>query len=236
MAAAVGALLAAVGCGGGNSRSFGVTPSAADTPNVIVGGYEFGVNSSTLKHPDLYVAPSSPDWTGAGYGIYAGRTLTLAFAPGGLVAGVKTLRWATTIPPVGASYQWLAQDTLGNIHVLQVKSPGDPTRLVGVAGGYPAFFWLLRGADMTLGRTWYRAEGPFAPVRITQFRVTATGTNWRGGTGLLCVRMIEDTNRDHVFDPAWGGLDKRIDIYYDPVRHAMYGAQMAAKGGYVKAH
>jgi hypothetical protein len=228
----LGALLVVGGCGAGSTRSAG---GAADAPAVTLGGYTFPSNSQNLTHPDLTVNPATPQWVGVGYGSCSGKTMSTTWAAGGSVAGVSTLKMTLKIPlpaePV--QYQWLARDTLGNIHVLQVKTGAEASRLVGVAGGYPAWFWLPRPASMTPGHTWYRVEGSFAPIRITQNRIMSTSATWQGKAGLVAVRMIEDTNHDGVFQTTWPGPDTRRDIYYSPGKHSFYGSQVMAAGGYV---
>ncbi len=231
------ALLVVAGCGGGTSRSSGAAATASDTPSVHLGAYDFAGNSDLLTHPDFTLNSTTPAWIGAGYGDCTGHEMSVSFASGGLVLGVKTLKMTLKLPfpAQPTQFQWLAQDTHGNVHVLQVKTGVEPSRLVGVAGGYPAWYWLPRPAAMAAGFIWYRAEGAAAPIRITQDWIMSMSATWRGKNGLVFVRMIEDSNHDGLFQTGWAGPDKRRDIYYSPVAHTFYGTQVTAGGGYVKA-
>jgi hypothetical protein len=234
VALAGGLLVALVtGCGGRTTHPAATT---LDSPTVFLGSYRFASNSQYLTHPDFTVNPNTPTWLGSGYGDCSGKTLTILFAAGGQVQGVRTVEMTLKIPFPSEPTQrsWLAQDTRGSIHHLQIKSGTQPAHLVGVANNPLPWFWLPRPAQTTLGRTWYWMIED-GSERIIEYEVLSTSASWRGRTGLLHVRTIEDTNDDEIFQTKWTGPDKRRDIYFNPGSHAVYGFQVTATGGYVRS-
>ncbi len=224
---ALAALTVFAGCSATGDRA-----ASPDQVTVSLGGYSFGGTSNLLAHPDFTANASSPTWEGEGYGDFLGQQMTMAFAAGGLVAGVKTLKATLTIPGKDQFIGWLAQDTLGNIHYLQTKDASAPTHKQGVALGEPPWFWLPRAADLAPNFTWHQSKSGANKREDVILSVTA---NWRGTSGLVWLREILDKNGDGVFKPKWRGPDERHDLYFNPATHTVQGLVLAATGGYVYA-
>ena len=224
-------LLMVAGCGAGSNRSSTEGTTASDQPTVTLGGYTFASNSNVLTHPDFTAKSTSPMWTGKGYGSQSGSQITSTPSDGGLVAGVKTLKFTVAFAPSSVKAFWYAQDTLGNIHELKYKNGSKPAVGRGVAAGQPAWFVLRRAADLTKGAKWYDYENG---VKVQELTVMSVSATWRGTSGLLWLREVFDANGDGVFNPNWSGPDTRTDSYYNPATHAATGIQVAATGGYAK--
>jgi hypothetical protein len=226
---ALGALAALAGCGGSTSglpvASGEVTQGApTDSPAVVLGGYRFGSTSDRLTHPYFRATATTAKITWKGFGTCGGQEMTASFASGGWVARVRTLRVLFTSPgatTVRREYNWFAQDTQGNIHILRRREVDDgtgkklPAQLVGVAARGKPRFWLVKNSLLKWPYIWYAYEDPAHPTQKTRFfKVLGNSAAVRGAWDLMQLQDIVDVNGDGVFDPTFGGPDRRQDLYF----------------------
>jgi len=217
----LGAMVALAGCGGSGSPGIEAgSDKPADMAQIKLGGFTFDFGSMVILHPYMEISPGSPSWKLKGYGKALGKSMQVDFLDGGVVAEVEALKQRTTRPGHTSNRQddvWLAQDTAGNVHILQRQIVDDgygnsyPAMLVGVAAGDPATFYLPKASRLTVGRTWYEY---LVGVKVVQNRITALGVSWHGMTSLNRIRVIQDVNHDLVFNPAFAGPDNRNDTFW----------------------
>jgi len=242
LAVAASALAVLAGCGGTTGASLApggevAQGTAPESPAVVLGGYTFGSTSDHLTHPYFKPTATMPKATWKGWGRFAGQQMTASFASGGSVAGAKTLRILITAPgetTVHQEYNYFAQDTQGNVHMLKYQEINDgnghshPGKLVGVAAGRKARFWLVKNSLLTAGYTWYAYEDSSHPNRKTRrFKVLSTTASLRGQTGLLQLQDIEDENGDGAFNQNWTGPDRRQDFYFQKTGVSLFGLTLS---------
>jgi len=142
---------------------------AGAVATVDLRGYSFGPGSHKINHRYLTARPSTSDWEFEPLGEYRGESpMRVRFSYGGTVRGVNTLRMFTRrrhgacsgSSVVSKVLRWVAEDRLGNVHVLKEKVLEDgsggssPERRVGVATKGGVFLLLAREADLTVGYRW----------------------------------------------------------------------------------
>jgi hypothetical protein len=238
-------VVAIAGCGGARLGA-GAGNSPTDVPQVSLGGYSFGPTSNVINHPYGMLDATTPQWVLPGWGAWAGQRMTLAFSNGGLVSGVKTLRSLRTSPgdtTQHKEYDWIAQDTRGNIHMLQYKILDDgsghsyPAHKQGVAAGLRPKFVLPKASVLARGYTWYEYSDAGDPDRRTsRHRILSMDGSVRFRSGLMREEHVYDENGDGVFDPSWSGPDSRSDFYWGPDGYGLYDVtdRMNPAGGWAR--
>ncbi len=229
---ALGAALALLvaGCGGHGPQMEGSSVSAL----VTLQGYTFNGTSNVLTHPWMNFGPTAGVIMYPGWGTAALTTLKHTFSNGGPVGPdaahlVKTLKLVTVIPGQTTHALWLAQDSLGNVHILQ-KQDGGLQYKVGVAATpyYSPAFFLQQDGALTVGAVWWDVNG--SNQKIVQRTVISRTASKRGRSGLLQIREITDATGAGNFSPTpWPG--RRVDYYFD-ASDEFWTLQTAANGGY----
>ena len=120
----------------------GATKSQCQT--VSLGAASFTGRSDQVSADWYWPMPSGVTYLYNGYGTFAGATRIETYAPGQMIAGVKTVRWHIETKNAGSSAAtvedwWLAVDVNGDLRVLQIMQSGTAVFVLSPGKTPPLF-------------------------------------------------------------------------------------------------